>query len=216
RDAAFDAGTHLSFATAQDIGAAHTVLGGFATSVAARTVILNAIDSGAWDNFGDHFAGQESFVVGQNFPGFVSNDYFLFYLTAIDQEVTSAQLTLATREVLYSSTDPSETLNFSDVSTTLTQQEGTGFGSAFVDVFNDLGSGTSFGTTTVTPDATAVTTTLNADGVTALTASEGSQFAVGGSLSSISGPDQQLLFGGSGQPDDVRQLTLTLAQTAAW
>jgi hypothetical protein len=39
---------------------------------------------------------------------------------------------------------------------------------------------------------------------------------MGGSLSSIGGPDQQLLFGGSGQPDDVRQLTLTLAQTADW
>src|SRR5262249_55191309 len=87
RDAAFDAGTHLGFATAQDIGDAHTVLGGFATSDAARTVTLNAVDSGSWDSFGDHFGGQESFVVGQNFPGSVFNDYFVFDLSGISQQI---------------------------------------------------------------------------------------------------------------------------------
>src|SRR5262249_56504223 len=85
RDAAFDAGTHLGFASAQDIGGAHTVLGGFATSDAARTVTLNAVDSGSWDNFGDHFVGEKSFVVGQEVPGFVFNDYFVFDLGGISQ-----------------------------------------------------------------------------------------------------------------------------------
>jgi hypothetical protein len=83
-------------------------------------------------------------------------------------------------------------------------------------IFSDLGSGTSFRTQIVTPGTDPVTTTLNADGVNALIAGEGSQFAIGGSLTTIDGTDSQLLFSLSGSPDDQRQLTLTLAQTADW
>ena len=213
RDAAFDTGIHLSFATAEDIGSAHTVLGGFATSAAAGTVTLNAVDSGFWDSLGNHAAGFESYAVGQTFPGDVLNDYFVFDLSGISQEITSAQLTLS-NPFGYNSPDPSETINFSDVSTPVSVLEASGpdqFG-----IFNDLGSGTSFGTQTVTPGTDPVVTTLNADGIRALTAGLGAQFAIGGSLTTISGPDPQLIFGSSGTPDDVRQLTLTLGQTADW
>src|SRR5262249_53327712 len=83
-------------------------------------------------------------------------------------------------------------------------------------IFNDLGSGTSFGTQTVTPDTDPVVTTLNADGISALTADLGGQFAIGGSLTTISGTDPQLLFTSSRAPDHLSQLTLTLGQTADW
>jgi hypothetical protein len=216
RDAAFSAGTHLSFATAQDIGSAHTVLGGFATSAAAGTITLDAVSSGSWDSLGDHFAGIQNFEVGQEFPGLLFNDYFVFDLSGINQEITSAQLALSVSDPFgfYNSPDPSETINFSDVSTSITQLEGAGLG--LTNVFNDLGTGTSFGTQTVTPNDTSVTTSLNADGLNALAAGLGSQFAIGGSLTSLDGFDQQILFGDSGNPGDVRQLTLTVNQTADW
>jgi hypothetical protein len=216
RDAAFGAGTHFSFATAQDIGSAHTLLGGFATSAAAGTITVDAFNSGSWDNFGDHFAGIESFEVGQEFPGLVFNDYFVFDLSGINQEITSAQLTLSVSDPFgfYSSPDPSETINFSDVSTPITQLEGAGLG--LTEVFNDLGTGTSFGAQTVTPSDTSVTTSLNADGLNALTAGLASQFAIGGSLTSLEGFDPQILFGDSGNPGDERRLTLTVNQTADW
>jgi hypothetical protein len=143
----------------------------------------------------------------------VLNDYFVFDLGGVSQEITSAQLTLS-NSFGYVSPDPSETINFSDVSTPISLLEASGpdqFG-----IFNDLGTGTSFGTQTVTDGTDPVTTTLNADGINALTASLGGQFAIGGSLTTISGPDSQLLFTFSGSPGDLRQLTLTLAQTADW
>jgi hypothetical protein len=213
RDAGFDTGIHVSFATAQDIGSAHTVLGGFASSSGPQTVTLNALDAGSWDSLGNHTVGFENYTVGQLFPGDVLNDYFVFDLGGISQEITSAQLTLS-NSFGYASPDPSETINFSDVSTPINVLEASGpdqFG-----IFNDLGTGTSFGTQTVTPGMDPVTTTLNAVGIIALTAGLGGQFALGGSLTTISGPDSQLLFTGSGNPDDQRQLTLTLAQTADW
>src|SRR5262249_23779574 len=95
RDAAFDTGIHLSFATAEDIGTAHTVLGGFASSAGAGTVTLDAVDAGSWDNFGFHIAGDEQYLVGQEGPGLLFNDYFVFDLSGISQEITSAQLTLS-------------------------------------------------------------------------------------------------------------------------
>jgi hypothetical protein len=214
RDAVFGAGTHLSFATAEDIGGAHSVLGGFASSAGAGTVTLNALDAGSWDSFGDHFAGLENYTVGQVGPGDVLKDYFVFDLSGINQEITSAQLTLSNPFSSYVSPDPSETINFSDVSTSINQLEATGFDQ--VGIFNDLGSGTSLGTQTVTPGTDVVTTTLNANGLNALTAGLGAQFAIGGSLSSISGTDPQFIFGATGDPTDQRQLTLTLAQTADW
>jgi hypothetical protein len=214
RDAAFDTGTHLSFATAEDIGTAHTVLGGFASSAGAGTVTLDALDAGSWDNFGFHFAGNEQYLVGQEGAGLVFNDYFVFDLSGISQEITSAQLTLSNPFGSYVSPDPSETINFSEVSTPINQLEATGFDQ--VGIFNDLGSGTSFGTQTVTPGTDVVTTTLNANGLNALTAGLGAQFAIGGSLTTISGTDPQFIFGATGEPTDQRQLTLTLAQTADW
>jgi hypothetical protein len=144
----------------------------------------------------------------------VQNDYFVFDLSGISQEITSAQLTLSNPSGLVIGPDPSETINFSDVSTPLNLLEGSGPDPS--GIFNDLGTGTSFGTQTVTPGTDPVTTTLNADGINALTAGLGAQFAIGGSLTTISGADQQLIFGLSGSPDDQRQLTLTLAQTADW
>jgi hypothetical protein len=144
----------------------------------------------------------------------VSNDYFVFDLSGISQEITSAQLTLSNPFGFYVSPDPSETINFSDVSTPINQLEATGSGQ--VDIFNDLGSGTSFGTQTVTPGTDVVTTTLNTDGIGALTAGLGSQLAIGGSLTTISGTDPQFIFGDTGSLSDQRQLTLTLAQTADW
>ena len=146
RDAAVDTGIHLSFATAEDIGSAHSVLGGFASSAGAQTVTLNALDSGFWDSLGNHFAGFENYAVGQNFPGDVLNDYFVFDLSGISQEITSAQLTLS-NPFGYVEADPSETINFSDVSTPPTSWK-----RRFdqVGIFNDLGSGTSC-TQTVTP-----------------------------------------------------------------
>jgi Bacterial pre-peptidase C-terminal domain len=112
----------------------------------------------------------------------------------------------------FSSDKPTETYGLFDVTTPLSQLEATNFGR--IDIFNDLGTGTQYGSQTVSSadNGKLVTVNLDAAAVAGLSAKFGSQFAVGGALTSANGPGLEYLFGFSGSPTDTRQLVLTVAQ----
>src|SRR5262249_17057235 len=112
----------------------------------------------------------------------------------------------------FTSNKPTETYSLFDVTTPLSQLEATNSGRT--DIFNDLGSGTSYGSQTVSSadNGKLVTVNLNAAAVAALSAAIGSQVALGGALTTANGPGNEYLFGFSGSPTDTRQLVLTVVQ----
>src|SRR5262249_18422442 len=61
-----------------------------------------------------------------------------------------------------------------------------------------------------------VATTLNATGVSALNAARGTQTAVGGALTTVSGTATQDVFGSTGGGTDSKQLVLFLGPSEDW
>jgi hypothetical protein len=112
--------------------------------------------------------------------------------------------------IIYGSNDPSETYTLFDVATPLgTLTGGTGGASAF----NDLGSGTSYGSFVATPALGAFAdVTLNSAGLAFLNASAG-QVALGGAIPTLAkGATNEFLFN-STSASLTRQLILTTTDT---
>jgi hypothetical protein len=81
-----------------------------------------------------------------------------------------------------------------------------------LDIFNDLGSGASYGSQTGPLHQDLFTPAFNAAGLSALRAAIGGQFAVGGAITSLAGSDSENRFGntrGSNDGTDTKQLVLT-------
>src|SRR5439155_12677519 len=101
----------------------------------------------------------------------------------------------------YSSPDATETFTLFDVSTPLGALRASGSGQT--DIFNDLGSGASFGSQTVSPtdngngNGKYVSVSLNDGGLAALNAARGGLAAVGGALTTLAGTADQYVFGSS-------------------
>jgi hypothetical protein len=137
------------------------------------------------------------------------NSYFSFDLSGVTGTVVSAQLAL--EQQMYYGADASETASIWDVSTNADVLSAT---SQSIAIFLDLQSGTQYGTLTGSPDTTGtiITTTLNAQAVSALNAARGSKFSVGLHLATLSGQMQNaegLRFSASAEPR-MNQLILTL------
>ncbi len=110
------------------------------------------------------------------------------------------------------SPDPTETLNFYDVTTPAADITGNLAGIAG---FNDLGSGTLFGTRTVSSadSGQLLSISLNTSAITALNGGTG-LFVIGGALGTISGPADQYVFGfsmASFVDNHTRQLVLEVS-----
>jgi FG-GAP-like repeat len=202
-----------TFATAQDITGTAGALGNLGG--AGNTLVLNAADSGWWDNTGSHTATNKNYLVGQ-FSGTDWHDYFVFNLSGVTLAVVGAQLKIFNPASGYGSDFPSDTYGVFSVSTPISSLEATGSGQ--IGIFNDLISGTSFGSQTVSAASNGqiVTVTLNAAALAALNGALGSPFAVGGDLTSLVDGNSQYLFSGSGNAGDARQLVLTLAPPPEW
>jgi hypothetical protein len=89
-----------------------------------------------------------------------------------------------------------------------------------VAIFDDLGSGTTFGSyvASAADNGTTISITLNAAGIAALNAAAGSTIAFGGVLTTLSPPANQYVFGFSTATfveDDVRRLDLTVVPEPA-
>src|SRR5262249_12747331 len=147
------------------------------------------------------------YSVGRLSSGDVLRDFFTFNLASLTEQATGATL-LLTRNL--GSGNATQTLNLFDVSTpaaTLNANTGTS-----ATIFADLGSGTSYGTFTVTnsgPLTEVLSFTLNAAAVADINAAAGGFFSIGGALDPITGTGAQVLFGASGGQRGTQQLVLT-------
>jgi hypothetical protein len=213
--------THIVNGTVFSPAAAAGLTLGLAVALApaaasAAIVTVDATTSGAYNASGQRVSLTENFLTGQ--LGQVERRSFLaFDLSGIAGTVTSAKLRLFNPRELpllgYVSPDESETLAFWDVTTLAASFLD---GSAGLDGFADLGSGTLFGTRSVSAadNGTVIEIDLNAAALAALTAAAGGEFVIGGALTSLSGTTDQYVFGftmAAFVADHTRQLVLEVA-----
>jgi hypothetical protein len=177
----------------------------------AEAVSLNIApsDTGSWSLNQGHTSGNQNYYAGTG--GFNGSDlyrnYFTFDLTGVTDTVTSAVLQLFTYSIIGSGN-----LRFTlyDVSATPAALDTTfsGFSGVGRSPFDDLGSGTSYGSLAGFGPNTVVSFTLNLDGIAAINAARGSFFSIGGSTNSLIGAPNQALFAFSNSnPNNALVLT---------
>ncbi len=169
----------------------------FSMSVLADTT-LTAVGGGWFTNAGEHLQYNDNYSVGGGADGYTRNNYFVFDLSGVAGPITAATLRIFNPSAPgspgypfgYTSADPTETYGLFDVSTPATDlgvELGYGVGSLMGQaIFADLGSGQSFGATTVSlaDNGHYVNISLNAAGLAALNAG-GGLFSIGGSITTL-------------------------------
>lgn len=195
------------------LGLACALLLGTAMPSFATSIPLAFTDSGWYDSTGVATANQ-NYSAGE-VPPLQYHDFFTFDLSSLaGQVITGAALALTSPASGYNSLDASETYSLFDVSTAIaTLQTPHAAGAAGITIFTDLGTGTSYGSRSLSAadNGSIVLTNFNAAGVAALNAAIGGQFAVGGALTTITpGGSNEFVFGFSGSVNDVRELRLTV------
>jgi hypothetical protein len=182
-----------------------------ALTCGGATVTLDALDSGFYFADGRHNPAIENYLTGLFTTEHRS--FFVFDLSSVSGTINSATLRLFNPDVSpilpgYVSPDPTETLNIYDVTTPAGDITGN---TAGVNGFNDLGSGTLYGTRVVSAadNGTVVEIALTNAAVTDMNSAAG-LFLLGGALGTI-GTGNQYVFGFSMTsfvPDKTRQLVL--------
>jgi PEP-CTERM motif-containing protein len=185
-----------------------------APKATADTIVLNTSDNrfspparnqGWWSSTAQNNEINDNYFTGRSL-GKDYRSFFSFDMSAIDlsrQNVVSTRLELS--QYFYAGSDAGETIEFFDVSTPAAiLNRNTGPNNA---IFDDLGSGTSFGSFVVPQYApffdpnhsplSTVSFSLNPAAVASVRAASGGFFSIGGSLSSISGPADQGVFSAS-------------------
>jgi hypothetical protein len=184
-----------------------------ATSLRASTTFVNATNSGFFSNTGQHISGQTEYEIGDTETSAVLRDFTTFTLPTpgLGQQFVSATLTVTTATV--STSDPSETATFFDVSTSAgTLNTGFSSGSATGQAaYDDLGSGAVFGSQVYFPSdppAGTKTITLDSAAISAMNVAAGSSFSIGGAVTTLDAVDNiELIYAGSNGP--AFQLALT-------
>jgi len=153
-----------------------------------------------------------------------NRSFFVFDLTGVSAPITAATLNLFNPNTNphpccqgYRSPDATETFNLFDVSSPIDAL--TAGGTGLTSFFQDLGTGSMFGsyTASAADNGRTIAITLNANGLAALNAALGHVIAFGGALSTINGAGDQFLFGfttASFAGGDVRRLDLTTSDAA--
>ena len=135
--------------------------------------------------------------------------FFVFDLSTFSTG-TIAGLTLQAFTSGYVSPDPTETFTLFDYSGSISDLTA---GVNSVSDYNDLGSGTVFGTATVSAanNNTSVTITLNSSAITAANQAAGGLFAIGGDLTTATGSsDQRIFLDSQTYPSNAVQLSVTI------
>lgn len=178
----------------------------------ATIISLDAIDRGSYEDDGYHFSGNDNYIVGdllETSP--VHRNFFVFDLNSVGQQIIGAELQLYNPRYGYAgfhSVDRFEIYSLFDVSTDLTILRN---GSGGVAAFNDLGTGTFYGSYRVSSEDNGETLLipLNLAAINDLNSTSGS-IALGGAITSLNSVnDTEVLFGGSGNAPSSR-LKLTL------
>jgi len=184
----------------------------------AQIVTLNSTDRGWYTNAGEHNATNGNYVTGRQ-STVQRRNWFVFNIAAGTQ-VESATLRLFNPSTGFDGSDASETYTLYDVTTStslLTASHASG-NSEGQTIFNDLGSGTSFGNRvySAADNGQFTTLTLNSAAIAAINAigSSGGQFAIGGAITTLSpsttGNERVFAFTSSDPSDGNTQLTLSV------
>jgi len=180
---------------------------------------VNAVDSGSLQANGSHTSTNNNYIAGFQTLGNVEvRNYTTFTLSPWTPTIVAAELRLFNPIIGYSSPDPTETYTLFDVSATAAALDTTRLGgdATGISIFNDLGSGTIYGTRAVSAsdNNTTVAIQLNAAAVAALNASIGSTISFGGAITTLAGAVTQTMFGGtSGALGQVQLVLLTSGPT---
>jgi hypothetical protein len=192
-------------------------------AASAATIQVTAADSGWYNDTGGHNPVLENYLTGRlrqsATESVVDRSFFVFDLSGVSGQVTAATLNLYNPDISaflkgYVSPDPTETLAIFDVTTPVATL--TAGGTGLVGIFNDLGSGTQFGTIVVSAadNGQTVSIVFNAAGIAAINAALGSTIAFGGALTTLgAGTADEYVFGfstASFAGGDVRRLDLTV------
>lgn len=176
-------------------------------------VILNPIDRGLYDEYGDHDSALTPYTIGRpSSSSPVVNHFFVFDLSSVSETVVGAELRVESN--WYLSDDPSETYVMYDVATDIFDLRG-GYGDG-ISTFNDLQSGNSYGNTSVSSadNGTMVHIALNTQAIQDISAGLGGQFAIGGTVSTLDmitpREEEVFMFTDTANPADGVELVLTL------
>lgn len=181
---------------------------------AAASFTIDASNTGRY--FGN---GTPNFDITGNFgTGYAAGvptelrSYFTFDLAGVTGTITSATLRLQASTTIFLSADAAETLTFFDVSTSLASLVG---GTAGVAGFNDLGSGTTFGSISISAASPlTVDVSFDANGIAYLNSVSGATALVGGAVTTLNfAGGNQIVFNGAGS-NQTRQLLLTTSDAA--
>lgn len=164
--------------------------------------MLDAVDSGNYDQDGDHSHNNTNYLTGDTAAAGVAENraFFVFDLSAVHEQIVGARLTAYNPGLVpddhdgFTSPDAYETLTVFDVATDVaTLRAG---GSGLIAIFDDLGGGPSYGSVDVDEqcNATMVSVTLNQDALDALNLATG-EFAFGTALTTLAGNPSQYVFG---------------------
>lgn len=185
--------------------------------------IINYTVSGWWAENGFHQSSISNYVAGSFSPpppagnGKVNN-FFVFDLTGVSGTITSAQLKLYNPDTEpnnpnsgpgYTSPDPTETYMVFDVSTPISNLIANGSGQ--VGIYNDLGSGTSYGSILMSTadNGKIVVIDLNANALAYLNSNLGGLVAFGGAVTTLgNAPMSEFVFGYTNDLSYTRQLVL--------
>lgn len=143
-------------------------------------IVIQAHQTGWFDSYGEHIAGNSNYYVSDANEGSIRN-FFGFDLSNISEIVTSAVLNI--------SNDPGTGLSGGPVAWTLFDVENEIDSSAAyqdVGIWSDLGTGASYGAVVVPGPTSNVSLALNSSGLSSLNLAVGKSFYVGGSLESVS------------------------------
>jgi hypothetical protein len=159
------------------------------------SVIVANRDRGWYDQTGEHSSGNQNYIVGTcgqvpapscNGIGDTHRNWATFNIP-VGLTISSATLRMfnpgaVATELGYVSPNPTELYTLYDVSTSIATLESDNSGQ--VGIYNDLGSGTSYGQRTVSAadNNSLVSMSLNAAGLAAIQGRAGQAWAVGGSL----------------------------------
>jgi hypothetical protein len=165
------------------------------TSACSADLIIPASHRGWYQGTGFNDPNNLNYITGiYSVTGQDSHyrDFFVFDLSAVMTPIVTAQLDLRNPTFGYTHEHPTDTLGIFDVSTNIDTLNAGAGGTA---AYNDLGSGTQFGSVTVDdsinfPPTSAgypVLVSLNSAGVAALNDARGGRIAFGGAITTLTG-----------------------------
>jgi hypothetical protein len=167
------------------------------------SMVINATNSGWYDNTGYHYGGNHNYFVGDH-SGYLYRNFFVFNLTALSSQLAEAELLVNS----YNNFSPSgvETYQLHDVTNSITVL--TNDASGATSTYADLGSGTVYGgrKVYVTESGTILGIPLNGSFLAVALTNSSGRIALGGVLTSLNpAPTEEGFFSGStGLPADAQ------------